>query len=140
MLYIIGQGCYSDWSLVGYTDNKELAADYVARHNEKEERSWDKYWFDALDKIESEVTKKRYIEYTYRCGVNDCGEYEFLSPQWEIGENEIKDEYSAPRVQKDNKGRYAIFAQLDAAYDDEKVMKIMRDALAEYKAREEGLC
>ena len=25
MIYIIGQGCYSDWTLVGYTDNKELA-------------------------------------------------------------------------------------------------------------------
>ena len=46
MVYLVVTGCYSDWSIVGYSNNKDDAEKFCANHNYKMKDENSEYYYD----------------------------------------------------------------------------------------------
>ena len=147
MIYVIGTGCYSDWGIVGYMEDGNEAANYVATMNEKSEYFCDKYWYIEVEKFTTEMEKKEwYVKRTYKVlEYNNGNKTESFYPneRYSIDEdNYLTDEYEEPKYKVEKNAKYIVrelTMTIKADVDKEKALKICRDEFARIRAEREGL-
>lgn len=148
-MYVIGTGCYSDWSIVGYMEDGNDAANYVAEMNKKvkEKNGWsfEYYWYMETEKITADMKKKEWwVRHIYGVVEWDEGnksEYHFPNETYTIDEdNYLTDKYEEPKYvidKRKNRIERQLVMTIRANISAEKALKICRDTFAEMRAREE---
>lgn len=147
MIYIIGTGYYSDWNIVGYMEDGNEAANYVAMMNNKIQNDWDKYWFIEGEKLTAEMEKKEWwVRHTYRIIEWDNGnksECHYPNETYTIDEdNFLTDKYEEPKYEVTklkNRIERQLTMTIRANISMEKALKICRDEMARQRAEREGL-
>lgn len=62
-IYVIIQGCYSDWEIIGYVRSENEAMQICAEHN-RESGAWDDWYYEETLKVDSPQQKVE-LEYTH---------------------------------------------------------------------------
>lgn len=131
MIYVIGCGEDCDWDIIGYTTNEEEAQRIVAEKNTNSE-GFD-FWYMNLEKISHEQIEKPKIlqkaTYYHKNGVLYCSEKSNLTYK----------ECSEVTVSMNPHDLYRVDKTFPLGTSREKMLKVCRDIVAEYKARKQGL-
>lgn len=128
MVYGVFSGEYSDWNAIGYFEDKGKAEAYCKEHNEKCEYSWDEYYIKPLlNLVDNDPNIYRLYVYNER---NDG--------VW-------KEDYELSATKEQTRvidGGWRIWVEvwlIPCDFSEERVRKIGRDAIAQYKAKKEGI-
>lgn len=129
MVYGVFGGEYSDWYVMGYFEDKEKAEAYCKEHNDKCEYDWDEYYVKPLLNL-VDNDPNIYRLYVYNDGNGSVWE--------EIGE--FSEKKKQTRIIRN--GDYSLWVKvwlLPCDFSEERVRKIGRDIIAQYKAQKEGI-
>lgn len=129
MIYVIGEGEYSDWDLIGYTTSKEEAQIIVAEKNENDSYCWT--WYKELEEITQERMNKPKV---LQLAIYDTRFSRLIGDE---KSNLVLKEIS--EIKKDSLSYY-VRKTFPLGTSEEKMLKVCRDMIAEYKAKEQGLC
>ena len=128
-IYVIIEGEYSDWKIIGYTDSENDAMQICAQHNQDDER-YEDWYYEATEKADSPKQKIR-LQYFHNIvfdgNKNICEELcklEYIaSDESQIEKVEIEDSPVSA---------YITISVPLKENNPEKAKKIAQDALYQY--------
>ena len=152
-IYLITRGEYSDYGVVGYCTSKRTAEKVCAQLNRKEAQSKysDPYMVERC-RCMDEKPQAKHTAYEYRFYATKFidGTVRMNNPLATMGDGMLVDGWLPTKVKYEDvnwiangistciKGSYSIYVRTDKK-DPDKALKIAEDALAKYRAEEEGL-
>ena len=143
MIYLITRGEYSDYGVVGYCTSKNVAEKVCAKLNRRElQRIYNSnpYMVESC-RCMNEKPKAESVayEYEFHAAKDISGEVEIRYPR--SADGVLVDEWLPVRVKRDGYSvseSYTIRVRVKQKNRD-KALKIAKDALARYRAEEEGI-
>lgn len=142
-MFVIFEGRYSDWEPKGYVDSEEVAQSICAEHNVE---FWggitgDKYcsneWYYLevkpfnTDEYDTDTPTYELVDVVFN-DKNECCKYERLETYVKVKEE--------PKVIQEDKYCTVIRLRVKPKTDGEKILKIAKDYLMQYKAEEVNGC
>ena len=153
MIYLITRGEYSDYHIVGYCTSKRTAEKVCAQLNRKEaqKRYNDPYMVECCRCMDAKpMAKKTAYEYKFYATKYTDGTVEMNNPWGSTERGMLVDGWLPVKMKYESyenirggistpiAGSYMICVRTDRK-DPDRALKIAEDALAKYRAEEEGL-
>lgn len=130
-MYIVIEGEFSNWEVVGYVETEKEAMDICATHNAEEGNFYNQWYFEEVKPMtETALLQEGFFEYEVVFNPNK----EFLHiNQWS----------AYPTVRKESKlvqeDKYCYVVRV-TTHGEDKAMKIAKDFLMQTLAERAGIC
>ena len=148
-MFVIVEGQFSDWEIKGYVETEEEAQSICAEYNDRDRRFWGRSGEAYYSYEWYYVEAKQFNPITYDIKNIDSPTYELIDVVFKANNefsyldrnympySKIKED---PKIIQEDEYCTAIRLRVDPKTSDEKIVKIAKDYLMQYKAEKEGIC
>ena len=148
-MFIIIEGEFSDWEIKGYVETEEEAQSICAEYNDRNRRFWggpSNEHYCSHDWWYKEAEPFNLLRYNIKN--IDAPTYDLVDvvfdnkdelSYWEMLERFVKIA-ERPKVIQEDKYCTVIRLRVDPKTSEEKIVKIAKDYLMQYKAEKAGIC